>query len=197
AAATTAPTGLPEWPRPGSLAPARRGIALVGLISKPCAGRAHTVEPARGSLSILSPSHTCCPVQDDMISPRCFHRNVNHTSSIQDTAGSRTVCRCVRAVALLPAHRRRDIPSGVRGAMMTRLHWPLWRSRLPNRVSPLDEQWRPWAGGATRYAARAALSGRRAPGLIPPWLSAHTAWRRWPADARVAFARLQYSPSWR
>src|SRR5215471_5973642 len=91
AAATTAPTSLPGLPRPGSLAPTRRGFALVRSVARPFAWRVRAVELARGDPSILSPYQTRCPVQDDIISPHRSHRNTNHMSSIEDTAGSRTV----------------------------------------------------------------------------------------------------------
>jgi transposase-like protein len=62
--------------------------------------------------------------------------------------------RCFRAVDMLPSHRRRDIPSGVRGAMITQvLHCPYCDETdiVRHGMSPEGKQ---------RYRCRQCLEGR-------------------------------------
>src|SRR5262245_61109757 len=62
--------------------------------------------------------------------------------------------RCFRAVDMLPSHRRRDLPSGVRGAMITQgLHCPYCDETdiVRHGMSPEGKQ---------RYRCRQCLEGR-------------------------------------
>jgi transposase-like protein len=67
---------------------------------------------------------------------------------------AKTQRRCFRAVDMLPSHRRRDIPSGVRGVMITQvLHCPYCNETDIVRHGKSPE-------GKQRYRCRQCLEGR-------------------------------------